>query len=454
MADRLFTRRQVLAAGAITAASAAVVAACGSGSSTPTLAPATATPTSGTSVAPSAAPAYAKPSGDVTGTLTISNWGDPLAEKVYAAAAAVFKAKYPNVTINDNFTPITTWTDYVNKVVADVAAGNAPDVINIATEGFRFGLTKSLFYPLDDYLANDPDAKSILSDTSPRLVQGFANSGHQYLVPAGWNGMLIYYNTKMFAAAKIDRPSDNWTWDDFLAIAQKLTTGSGGSKVFGFALPWFGFGLSPWWFSNGTAPCNADLTASNLTDPKMIETATWIRDLVTKNAVAPQPKGADPYQLFPAGKAAMTGAGHWEVQPFKDAGFQDYDILPWPQKTKKATVFGGNGFAIYPQSKSKDLAWEYIKQMTSQDTQRAFLGPGGNPASNSVALDPSFLAFPAHAQLFQQMMEYAVPVNAPTVYPTLDPAVLRAMDSIMAGTDPAQALAAADKEVSDAFKAG
>ena len=31
--------------------------------------------------------------------------------------------------------------------------------------------------------------------------------------------MLIYYNTKMFEAAGIDRPSDDWTWDDFLAIA-------------------------------------------------------------------------------------------------------------------------------------------------------------------------------------------------------------------------------------------
>jgi multiple sugar transport system substrate-binding protein len=170
--------------------------------------------------------------------------------------------------------------------------------------------------------------------------------------------MLIYYNTAMFESAGIDRPADDWTWDDFLAIAQQLTTGDGGSKVFGFAVPYFNFGLTPWFYSNDTSELNADWTASNLTDPKMVEAVTFVRDLVAEHGVSPEPKGADPYQLFPAGKVAMTGAGHWVVGAFRDAGFVDFDVLPWPQRATKASVYGTAGYAIHPSSENPDLAWE------------------------------------------------------------------------------------------------
>lgn len=395
--------------------------------------------------------AYTAPAADTTATLRISNWGDPNDQAVYAKVAERFKAKYPNVTIEDNFTPITTWTDYINKLVADVAAGNAPDVINIAIEGVQLGISKDMFLPLDGYVAKDPAAAEMFTDVDPRLLDGLGKGGVPYLLPGTWNTMLIYYNTKMFEDAGIERPSDDWTWDDFLAIAQQLTTGEGDSKVFGFVLPWFNFGITPWLYSNGTSQLNADWTASNLTDPKVAETATWIKGLVDAG-VAPDPTGADPYQLFPAGKAAMTGAGHWVVGSFDQAGFDTYDVLPWPSNGTKSTVYGISGYGIHPGSANQDLAWEYIKEMASVDTQKDFVAIGAaNPSYRSLAESPDFLSHPAHADLYYNAIEYAKPVAAPTVFNVLDPAFMRAMGEVMAGTDAAEAFAAADAEVTDAF---
>ena len=62
--------------------------------------------------------------------------------------------------------------------------------------------------------------------------------------------------------------------DDFNTIAKKLTTGSGSSKVYGFGLPNFNFGLTPWLYSNGTTQLNSDWTASNLTDAKVAASVT------------------------------------------------------------------------------------------------------------------------------------------------------------------------------------
>ncbi|MCA0322596.1 MAG: sugar ABC transporter substrate-binding protein, partial [Actinobacteria bacterium] len=271
--------------------------------------------------------AYAAPAKDVKATLTVSNWGDPVDQGVYEEVVTAFKAKYPNVTVKNNFTPITTWSEYVNKLTSQVAAGDAPDVINMATEGVQLGIDKKLFAELDNYLTRDPEGKALSADVDSRLVDGFRRDGKTYLIPSTWNTMLIYYNTKMFEAAGIARPSDDWTWDDFLAIAKKLTTGDGADKVYGFGMPYFNFGLTPWFYSNGTSEMSADLSTVTLADPKMVEAVTWVRDLVTKEGVSPQPKGADPYQLFPAGKIAMTGAGHWTVPMFAKANFSDYDAV-------------------------------------------------------------------------------------------------------------------------------
>lgn len=445
--NRAISRRTLLTAAGLGVAGAAL-AACGGGSGGTTAASSAAAGSLGSSAGGS----FSAPPADTRATLSISNWGDPGDKPVYAAVADRFKKKYPNVTVEDNFTAITTWSDYINKLVTQIAGGKAPDVINIALEGFQLGVQKQLFRDLTSYLNGDKSAAALKTGVDPQLVAPFTKGGKQFLLPNTWNTMLVYYNTKMFAKAGIARPSDDWTWDEFQAIAKKLTTGSGSSKVYGFGLPYFNFGLTPWFYSNGTSELNADLTASNMTDPKMVESVTFVRDLV-KSGISPAPKGADPYQLFPAGQVAMTGAGHWVVGPFKTAHFSDYDVVPWPKKTTKATVFGTGGFGIYAKSAQPDLAWEYLKELTSETTQQQWVTVGSaTPTLKSQAQTTAFLAEPKHANLYYGAISYAKPVAAPPIYNTLETSVMRAMDSVMSGTDPAAALSAADKEINQAFQ--
>ena len=430
------TVRTTLAAAATAAALA--LTACGGGAQT---------------TAPAADGPYAAPSKDITTTITVSNWGDPGDKAVYDSVAERFKEKYPNVTVNNNFTPITTWTEYVNKLVTQAAAGQAPDVINIATEGVELGLANDLFTPLDGFLKNDPEAKALRDDIDPKLLEGFSKDGSTYLMPNTFNTMVIYYNTKMFKAAGIERPSDDWTWDEFLEISKELTTGSGADKVYGFAMPYYSFGITPWLYSNGTSVMSDDLKTAQLTDDKVEETVSWVRDLVTKYGVSPQPKGSDPYQLFPAGKAAMTGAGHFVTGGFEKAGFSDYDILPWPKGTTKSTVFGAGAFAVSKSSKNQELSWEFIKMLTDQKTQKKWADAGAAvPSTKTAASSPEFLASPEHAEEFYNSLSYAKPVAAPRAYNVLDPAFMRAMDEIMSGQDIGASLEKAQKDVEEALQ--
>src|SRR5690242_43546 len=91
------SRRQILQASVLGSA-AAFLADCGG--------------SSGGGAATSTSGKYTAPGADATGTLKISNWGDPPDKAVYAAVKQRFAAKYPKVQVVDNFVPITTWTDY------------------------------------------------------------------------------------------------------------------------------------------------------------------------------------------------------------------------------------------------------------------------------------------------------------------------------------------------------
>lgn len=391
---------------------------------------------------------YKAPASDITATITASNWGDPRGQAVFRAADERFRKKYPNVKLVDNFTPIANWSDYINKILTQIASGEAPDVINIATEGIQLGLQKHLFLSLDKYIKNDPQAAGFLGDIFPRLIEGFQKNGSTYLVPNTWNIMVIYYNTKMFEKAGIARPSDNWTWQDFLAVAKKLTTGSGGDKVYGFGIPSYPFGLAPWFYSNKAFPANTELTEPTLDSPAMVESMTWIRDLVNKYGVSPAVKGADPYHLFSAGKVAMTGGGCFVEGSYRDTDFKDYDVVPWPTGKERMTVYGAGGFGIYPGSKNPDLAWEYIKELAGQQTQAVIAELStANPTTRTAAESKAFLKSPPHAALFFQELEHARPIVAPTFFSTLEPAMLRAFDAIMAGGDPKQELTKANDEV-------
>ena len=419
---------------------AALLAACGGG--------APAAPAAG-----GAGGAPAAPAADTTATLTIFDFGGDADKKIYADAHARFKKKYPNVTIVDNFTPVTTWSEYSNKITTQVAGGQSPDIINIAIEGARLLQSKGLLQPLDEFIANDPSAKELTDDVDPALIAPFKIDGKTWYIPHSWNNMIIYYNTKIFKDAGIDPPKPDWTWDDFLGIAKKLTTGSGADQVFGFGIPNFNFGLQPWMLTNGTTQLTTGWVDSNLNDPKVVEAITFVHDLVHVHKVSPAVEGADNNQLFASGKIAMGGWGHWPIQGFIGNNFRDFDVQYWPKKASQTHVFGVGGWGVAKDSKNAALAWELIKELTSKETIQASAEAGvAIPARRSVAESAAFLKFPANSKIYYDTLKDTKPVPSPANFNEVETIFMRHMGEIMSGaTTPEAGMKAAHEELAAAM---
>ena len=410
------------------------------------------------SVAPAAPKPAESPSkgglgADAKATVSIFNFGGENDKKIYNEAYVRFNKRFPNVTINDNFTPVTTWSEYSNKITTQIAGGKAPDIIHIAIEGMRLLVSKDLLLPVDDLLNADPAGKDLLGDIDSHLTDPMKVGGKFYVVPDSWNNMVIHYNTKLFEQAKIDPPKADWTWDDFLATAKKLTQGEGDSKVWGFGIPYFNFGMTPWWLTNSTYQLNDDWTQSNLNDPKMLEAVTFVHDLVHVHKVSPDIKGTDNGALFPAGRMAMSGWGHWPIQGFLKANFKDFAVQYWPRKTASTTVIGIGGFGIYKGSQNKEAAWEVIKELVGRETLQASADAGvAIPARRSVAESKSFLAFPPNSEIFYGCLKDAKPVASPANFNELETIFMRHMDEIMTNAaTPEAGLKAAHDELSAAM---
>jgi multiple sugar transport system substrate-binding protein len=399
----------------------------------------------------------APPAPDTKADLVLFDFGDAKDKQIREAAIARFNKRYPNVKVVDQFNPITSWSDYLDKLLTLSVSGKAPDLIHIATEGVQLGVQKRLLRPLNEFAENDSAAKESLSDSDPALVKSVTIDNKFYLLPVAWNNMMIYYNTRVFEEAGIPRPGNDWTWEDFLEIAKKLTSGSGPQKRFGFGIPYFNFGLTPFWYSAGTSVLKDDLKEANLDDPKFLEAVKFLHSLVYEHSVSPDPANTDPnavFQLFAAGKIAMTGGGHWPMQFFASNNFKDFDVLPWPKKASKSTVFGVDGWGISPKTKNPELAWELLKELAGVESQRQAAGSGvAIPARRSVAESEEFLKQPASAKLFYESLSYAQPVQAPRNYSDVERIFMRHLGTVMANeVTPENALKEAQAELSAAME--
>ncbi len=397
----------------------------------------------------------APPAEDITATLDIFDFGGDPVKKAYGEAIARFNTRYPNVTVNDNYFPVVNgdWAQYINQFRTRIASGLNTDILAMAIEGARLTIVQNLVLPIDDFIAEDPEAQTILEDIHPVLHDALKYQDTTYYMTREWNNMIIHYNTQLFEEAGLERPATDWTWDDFLETAQALTKGEGSNKVYGFGIPFFNFGLTPWWYTNGTSILTPDWSASNLDDPKMLESVKFVHALVHEHGVSPSVEGADPYNLFSAGRVAMTAGGRWPLETYLAGDFTTMDIQNWPRKESGTTVFGSGGWAISKSSQNAALAWELIKELSAFETNAAIAGIGAAiPAMESATQIDAYQALPEHADLFYASLQDAQPVPAPANFTEVQAIFMRHMTSILSNAvTPEQGLEMAHQELSQAM---
>lgn len=381
--------------------------------------------------------------------LVMANYGE--IPDAWPKLAAEFTKQHPNITVEFQGVQAQTWGDYFDKLVTQIAGGTPPDIVRVAIEGLQLFAYRGLALPITDYINQDKaELEDYFKDVNQNMVESMAYGGKQYMLPFTWNGPVIHYNTKLFEEAGIERPSDDWTKDEFLEIAKKLTKGD----VYGFGIANAFWGSAiPWIFLAGGDLLNDDWTASTANAPNTVEAVQFMQDLIWTHKVAPNPTGADLLQMFGAGQLAMYAGGGNTRLAVMNAGLQDFDILYYPEWRTQVHEYGGSGFPILKSSQNPDAAWELIKFLIKPESISSFVNEvAQTPARRSVAYDNWVQPGepPEHYKIYYDMLDkQAKPVPAPPEYNEIESIFLRYFSLVTANEQTAQAaMDAAHEEMS------
>lgn len=293
--------------------------------------------------------------------ITFMGWGSDTEIAVFNDMIAQFEDQYPGVTVEYITVPAP---DFQMRLQTMIASNNTPDVFYLTPENVMPFADGGIIADLSEYVDDNElfDADNVWAKALDmyRYDGTTPGVGASYGLPKDIGPFALAYNKDLFDAAGITAPDPEnpWTWDEFVAAAKTLTSGSGDDKVYGSAP----YSLESAVWSNGGDWLNADYTEVTVTEPEFVEALQWVADLSLVEGVVPtseEESSLPSFQRFVEGKTAMMGVGPWNQGGFwADVDFT-WDLMPWPVSPatgERAIWYGGIGFAVSEKSDNKEAA--------------------------------------------------------------------------------------------------
>jgi len=333
--------------------------------------------------------------------LVVSFWGGPVKAKAFQQSADAFTKENPNVTIELINIP---GSNYTTKLIAMVASGTAPDVININPD---------LTIALEGQLVELSDKMQDLGyfDKKRGLLPGWFNmlssDGHYssgeklYKAPLGTGTTILAYNKRLFDEAGLSYPTPDWTWEgDFMNAVKKLSepknqwgiNGNNARFIYPALMASYGGGM----FDLKNLKFTGD-------SPESIYALNLLQDMIYKDKVHPTPSEQQAFGgqvgMFESGAAAMYFLNTFEMPSIYDMK-DDWDIqfIPKGPKGSVSTIYGGM-LSVMDSSNNQEHGWKFINLLNGPIGQGFFSISSGfnNPPLQSVANTEAFRKGPKGA---------------------------------------------------------
>jgi len=290
-------------------------------------------------------------------TLRLADWSDlseiPLTEQTLAE----FKKIHPEIDVLYEPNPGRV---YEEKILTALATNDPPDVFLLDSKLIPTFTNKNVLLNLEPYV------QKLGIDTAqwyPNVLAIARRGGGLYAFPKGFTPLMVYYNKRLLKQAHLPPPASNWTRNDYLSYAKRMTVdadgdgvpeqyGTGFSNHFYYWIPWV-------WSAGGDVVSPDGVRASGYLDSKETESALqFVIDLIRKDHVAPDlgswtqvEKTGAITALFASGKIGMIIDGHWrmpELYQYVESGKLDLGVAPFPFSPdgRKVNVMYESGWCV------------------------------------------------------------------------------------------------------------
>ncbi|MBO0778679.1 MAG: extracellular solute-binding protein [Ktedonobacteraceae bacterium] len=334
--------------------------------------------------------------------------------KLTDAAVAAFKAKNSNVDIS-----VTGYTGdqagFTKITQAVQGGGGQVDVFRLPSDILPLLAKSGNVAPIDDFLTADDKA-----DIFPKLLDSVKFNGKSYSWPLWVPPVGMYLNLDIFKERGVDPPKDNWTYDEFVEIAQKLTfTRKDGTKVYGFTALIDPGVVNSWpiILGEGGSPLSPDNKKYTFNSQEGINGLQKLVDLALKYKVTPPDFGTQALADITSGFSqkknyAMYCEPSGASSGYKSAGL-NFNVVSMPVGSiGKPITAGGIGLISVANIADKDklqMAMNLARYLTGsqvgQDVSGYYLAPGARKSvtvSDPISKFTPFVPYTYITPIIQQ----------------------------------------------------
>jgi multiple sugar transport system substrate-binding protein len=329
--------------------------------------------------------------------------------------------------------------DYYTRILTQIAADRAPDVMNIGDDAVPSFAERGAFLALDECLADQNFDTSIYL---PGLLEPGTVDGKLYFLPKDYSTLAVYYNKALFDEAGVAYPAAGWTWDDMLTAAQALTqdtNGDGQNDIWGIQLPanWT-TGFEYWVAAAGGSLISEDGQSyvGFMDSEASIRAAQFYADLYNTYQVAPPPADFSAFgggnSEFDNGQAAMRIFGRWPQAGMLENPNIDLGVIGTPADAQAANILFWGGFGISSTTDNLQETCKFLSYYAGPDSARIWKD-WALPAVTSVAELPEVADDPLNSVWINELDNLKPRAYTFTPYwnETADPALRKALETIL-----------------------
>jgi len=312
-------------------------------------------------------------------------------------AKASFEQDHPGVRI-----AIEQAADHYESMQA-FKSDEAPDIIE--SSGWALYNYKGMFVDLLPYVDEVPGLRE---DLNPGVMRVACKDGNLPGLPVDVALPLIVYNKEIFDRAGLAYPTEDWTWDEMIELAKKLTVrgDNGVARQFGF-----GFGVDieecePFVMRNGgryLSP-NGASARGHVDQPAVIEAFRMLVDAYRLHRVIRNPgepsEAGDLHQGF-----AMVFGFSWFVGNLVHHGLADkFGVVGLPNMPggERSNMIYMGAAGVTTKSRHPRLAWEFLRRYVLERPE-PFRSPWTLPITRSLAERSGLTEHPLWSRFVQEL---------------------------------------------------
>ncbi|MFA5093864.1 MAG: extracellular solute-binding protein [Candidatus Omnitrophota bacterium] len=308
-----------------------------------------------------------------------------------------FEKSHPGIKVDLSVVP---WTQAWKDIITAAKRRQLPDIFQIGNTWTKTLTSISSLADLTERVSEDK-MKSKFHPVAWSTCEDEA-TGNVFAVPWGAEARMLFYRKDIFKKAKLSI-EDVSTWDQFYNTCKTINGCDGGNGPIGaLGIPdikdqGLVHDVAPWVWSGGGDYLTKDGLYAAFNKPEAVKGIKLYFDLMEKDYAPIRDRkvpGYAVYDFFVSGKYGMCIAGAFVAAGYLPGFFgtslscrsqemmDKFGVAALPAGPGgRFSFLGGSDLAISNHSMNKHEAWQFIKFLTSNDTQiRLYKNIGALPS--------------------------------------------------------------------------